>query len=117
EARQTPKIELAPLKAPTNEACIHCHVDTTGRPAGFPTIDIYQHFKPVCLDCHDPHTAQAKRPPEVLHPRADLPACITCHGPDGFKARNQRHPVEATNDAACLECHAKGRGPQRVENR
>jgi hypothetical protein len=106
-----PDAQLASLEEPTNASCKTCHLDAAGRPAGFPVVDQWQHYKPVCLECHDPHTGISMAPPAVLHPLAKLPPCITCHGPDGFKARNQRHPDEATDDAACLECHARGRGP------
>jgi hypothetical protein len=51
-----------------------------------------------------------------MHPLANLPECIVCHGPEGFKARNIRHPDEATDDVSCLECHAKGRGPLKEEH-
>ena len=106
---------VATLEAPTDATCTRCHVDATGRPAGFATIDPWQHYKPACLECHDPHTAAAVRPPVVLHPLAKLPPCITCHGPEGFKARNIYHPDQGTDDVSCLECHAKGRGPEQDE--
>jgi len=111
--RPAPGARILPLAVPGNAACIACHNDTTGRPASLHTIDQWQHYKPVCLDCHDPHTTAATRPPQVMHPLANLPECITCHGPEGFKARNIRHPDEATDDVSCLECHAKGRGPEQ----
>jgi hypothetical protein len=80
------------------------------------TINPYQHYKPVCLECHDPHTTDATRPPIVMHPLDDLPPCVTCHGPEGFKARNLRHPDATTEDAACLECHGRNRGPARDDD-
>jgi cytochrome c553 len=80
------------------------------------TINPYQHYKPVCLECHDPHTTGATRPPIVMHPLDDLPPCVTCHGPEGFKARNLRHPDATTEDAACLECHGRNRGPARDDD-
>jgi hypothetical protein len=112
---ETSPATLTALEEPTNETCKACHLDAAGRPADFPVVDQWQHYKPVCLECHDPHTGISVRPPAVLHPLNNLPDCITCHGPDGFKARNQRHPDDATEDAACLECHAKGRGPLKEE--
>jgi hypothetical protein len=99
------------VRVPTDAVCVRCHTQATGRPAGFPEIKIGQHFISSCLECHDPHTAIAKRPPEVLHPLENLPPCLTCHGPEGFKARNQRHPVGTDDDSRCLECHGAGRGP------
>jgi nitrate/TMAO reductase-like tetraheme cytochrome c subunit len=114
EAEASP-VTLTALEEPTDETCQACHLGAAGRPADFPVVDTWQHYKPVCLECHDPHTGISMRPPAVLHPLDNLPDCITCHGPDGFKARNQRHPDDATDDAACLECHAKGRGPLKEE--
>ncbi len=98
------------VAVPTDEVCIRCHVMTEGRPATQQQIVPLQHYVSECLQCHDPHTAIAERPPVVLHPLDNLPPCLTCHGPEGFKARNQRHPVVDT-DEACLDCHAAGRGP------
>jgi len=107
---------LTELERPTDESCQACHLDAAGRPAGFPVVDTWQHYKPVCLECHDPHTGISMKPPAVLHPTAKLPKCVTCHGDDGFKARNQRHPDATTDDAACLECHARGRGLLKDDN-
>lgn len=98
------------VAVPTDEVCVRCHTLTEGRPDGQAQIVPIQHYTSQCLACHDPHTALANRPPVVLHPLDNLPPCLTCHGPDGFKARNQRHPVVET-DEACLDCHAAGRGP------
>lgn len=95
--------------APTDETCLRCHTSTIGRPAGILQIIPAAHFAPVCLQCHDPHTGISRRPPEVLHTLVNLPPCVTCHGPEGFKARNQRHPV--VPEDRCLDCHAAGRGP------
>jgi hypothetical protein len=106
---------LTTLEEPVDQTCQACHLDSTGRPAAFPVVDKWQHYKPDCLECHDPHTGTATRPPAVLHPLANLPECIVCHGPEGFKARNIRHPDEATDDVSCLECHAKGRGPLKED--
>jgi hypothetical protein len=107
EAADTSTVSVA---APTDEVCVRCHVFTEGRPDAQAQIVPIQHYTSQCLACHDPHTAVANRPPVVLHPLDDLPPCLTCHGPDGFKARNQRHPV-VQSDEACLDCHAAGRGP------
>jgi len=102
------------VAVPTNEVCVRCHVFTEGRPDAQAQIVSIQHYVSECLACHDPHTSIANRPPVVLHPLDNLPPCLTCHGPDGFKARNQRHPVVET-DEACLDCHAAGRGPETDE--
>jgi hypothetical protein len=102
------------VAVPTDEVCIRCHVQADGRPAGQHQVVPADHYVPDCLACHDPHTAIANRPPVVLHPLDDLPPCLTCHGPEGFKARNQRHPVVEA-DEACLDCHAAGRGPDDDE--
>jgi hypothetical protein len=99
------------IAVPTDEVCLRCHTQATGRPAGLPQIMPSQHYVSSCLDCHDPHTGIAQRPPVVLHPLDHLPPCLTCHGPEGFKARNQRHPAGTQDDNRCLECHAAGRGP------
>ncbi|HEX5828442.1 MAG TPA: multiheme c-type cytochrome [Candidatus Limnocylindrales bacterium] len=112
ESSPEPGADLA-LAEPEDESCLRCHTDAAGKPATISTIDPWQHYKPVCLECHDPHTSDAMRPPIVLHPLDDLPPCVVCHGPEGFKARNQRHPDEATEDAVCLECHGKNRGPAK----
>jgi hypothetical protein len=99
------------VAVPTDDTCVRCHVKTDGRPVTQTEIIPVQHYVSTCLACHDPHTAIANRPPVVMHPLDDLPPCLTCHGPEGFKARNQRHPVVA-GDEACLDCHAAGRGPE-----
>ena len=99
------------IAVPTDVVCIRCHVQATGRPAGFHTIIPSEHYVSTCLACHDPHTAIANRPPVVRHPLDKLPPCLTCHGPEGFKARNQRHPAGTSDDKPCLDCHAAGRGP------
>ena len=99
------------LVTPTDEVCLRCHTNVVGRPIEVRQIVPAAHYAPVCLQCHDPHTGISRRPPEVLHPLANLPPCATCHGPEGFKARNQRHPV--VPEDRCLDCHATGRGPER----
>jgi len=96
--------------APTDETCLRCHTSALGRPDEIRQVVPAAHYAPVCLQCHDPHTGISVRPPEVLHPMANLPPCATCHGPEGFKARNQRHPV--VPEDRCLDCHATGRGPE-----
>jgi hypothetical protein len=99
------------VAVPKDDVCTRCHVQVAGRPAGQRQIVPTQHYISACLECHDPHTAIAARPPVVQHPLDNLPPCLTCHGPEGFKARNQRHPVIQADDRVCLECHAAGRGP------
>lgn len=103
--------ETVPVKVPTDEVCVRCHVQTEGRPSDQAQIVPANHYTSYCLQCHDPHTSVANRPPVVQHPLDNLPPCLTCHGPEGFKARNLRHPV-VSDDEACLECHAAGRGPE-----
>jgi len=98
------------MAIPTSAICVRCHTSSVGRPVTVPQITVSRHYTEACLDCHNPHTATATRPPVVSHPLERLPACIVCHGPEGFQARNQRHPVEPTDDADCLRCHAVGRG-------
>ncbi len=100
------------VAVPDAELCLRCHVEADGRPATIREIVVEDHYQPVCLECHDPHSGVSNPPPVVEHPLADLPECITCHGPEGFKARNQRHPVADTDDAACMLCHQEGRGPK-----
>jgi predicted CXXCH cytochrome family protein len=99
------------VRVPTDEVCVRCHAQAQGRPNGFRQIMPSGHYVSSCLECHDPHTGVANRPPVVRHPQKDLPPCLTCHGPEGFKARNQRHPVGTEDDRRCLQCHAEGRGP------
>jgi Cytochrome c554 and c-prime len=111
EAGDAADSQTVSVAVPTDDVCVRCHVQVDGRPAGQQEIVPAQHYVSACLECHDPHTAIANRPPEVRHPLDDLPPCLTCHGPEGFKARNQRHPVVA-GDEACLDCHAPGRGPE-----
>ena len=100
---------------PTDELCLKCHVAVDGRPAGLRQIVPVDHYTADCLACHDPHSGLSNPPPIVEHPLANLPPCMTCHGPEGFKNRNQRHPVVDTNDEACLRCHLEGRGPRGPE--
>jgi hypothetical protein len=111
EHADAPDPRTVTVTVPTDAVCIRCHSQAEGRPVGFRQIIPTQHYVSACLACHDPHTAIARRPPVVQHPLDNLPACLTCHGPDGFKARNQRHPVIDNDDKACLECHGPGRGP------
>lgn len=103
--------EQVGVPVPEDEVCIRCHSAALGRPQGLRQIIQGQHYVAECLECHDPHTGVANRPPVVLHPLDDLPPCLTCHGGDGFKARNQRHPVGTEDDVRCMECHGPGRGP------
>jgi hypothetical protein len=111
EAGDEATSEQVPVRVPTDEVCVKCHTEATGRPAELRQIVPSRHYVSQCLECHDPHTGIANRPPVVLHPLDDLPPCLTCHGPDGFKARNQRHPEGDGDDARCMECHGPDRGP------
>ncbi len=111
EAGRGTTSESVAVRVPTDEVCVRCHSQATGRPAGIRQIVPGQHYVSSCLECHEPHAGTANRPPVVLHPLEDLPPCLTCHGPEGFKARNQRHPDGSVEDGRCLECHAAGRGP------
>jgi hypothetical protein len=99
------------VAVPTDAVCVTCHVAVVGRPIAFRQIVPADHYVAECLQCHDPHTGISRRPPVVQHPLDRLPPCVTCHGADGFKARDLRHPVVATDDAVCLACHSAGRGP------
>jgi mono/diheme cytochrome c family protein len=108
---EDPGAETVRIAVPTDEVCIRCHVQATGRPAGLRGIIPTEHYVSTCLACHDPHTGVANRPPVVEHPLAKLPNCLVCHGPEGFKQRNQRHPAGTSDDKPCLDCHARGRGP------
>ncbi len=83
----------AELAVPTDEVCVRCHATAVGRPERLRQIEPAEHYVSVCLQCHDPHTGISRRPPVVLHTLEQLPPCVTCHGPEGFKARNQRHPM------------------------
>ena len=106
--------DTVPVAVPTDEVCIRCHVAAEGRPVTQQQIVPGEHYVAFCLQCHDPHTGVANPPPVVQHPLDNLPPCLTCHGPEGFKARNQRHPLVQA-DEACLDCHAPGRGPRGEE--
>lgn len=106
----TPDSTTVAVKVPGPELCLRCHTTGAGRPSSQPQITPADHYTDACLDCHDPHSGVANRPPVVSHPLERLPDCIVCHGSDGFRARSIRHPVEPTEDAACLSCHAVGRG-------
>jgi len=95
--------EIVPVK-PKDEICATCHVAVAGRPAGFPQVDLAEHYSGNhCLRCHDPHSITAVRPPTVSHPLADLPVCTTCHVPLGLKEIPSGH--EPVGDAVCLSCH------------
>ncbi len=111
EAGEGTTAESVKVRVPTDEVCVRCHTQATGRPEAIRQIVPAQHYVSSCLECHEPHAGTANRPPVVLHPLEDLPPCLTCHGPEGFKARNQRHPAGSEDDQRCLECHAAGRGP------
>ncbi len=106
-----PDAETVRVAVPTDETCVRCHVQATGRPEGLRGIIPAEHYVSTCIACHEPHTGVANRPPVVEHPLEKLPACLICHGPEGFKQRNQRHPIGTTDDKPCLACHAPGRGP------
>lgn len=108
----TPEAEVR-VDVPTDTLCVVCHVETAGRPLGFRQVAPEQHYVKECLDCHDPHTGISRKPPIVEHTLLHLPPCVTCHGPEGFKARNQRHPVSKVgeeDDERCIACHVDERG-------
>jgi hypothetical protein len=111
-ASPTTDASEATIKVPTDVLCVRCHTSATGRPASFRQVAPGDHYTATCLACHDPHSGISRRPPVVEHPLDNLPPCVTCHGPDGFKARNQRHPVVGADDTTCLACHLPGRGPE-----
>lgn len=106
----TPTTVSVPIPVPGPEICLRCHTTAEARPGTIPQVTPANHYTDACLDCHDPHTGISVKPPHVSHPIARLPACITCHGPEGLRARSPRHPKEATDDVACLKCHALTRG-------
>jgi hypothetical protein len=86
--------------------CVACHEQTTGRPAGFPQVDLARHYPGAsCLWCHNPHDAKAVRPPDIPHSLDRLPACVTCHTPAGLKPVPVGHVSSA--DAVCRTCHAR----------
>lgn len=92
------------LVLPESGPCITCHAAAAGRPAGFPEIDVEEHYPGnACLGCHDPHAVVAAAPPDVTHPLIRLPACTTCHAPDGLKEVPSGHEMVA--DDVCLSCH------------
>lgn len=106
-----PETAFNPI-VPTDVLCVRCHADALGRPAGQREVVLSDHYlSSSCLACHNPHTGVSQRPPEVSHPLERLPHCIVCHGENGFKARNQRHPVATEDDQSCMACHLPGRGP------
>jgi hypothetical protein len=89
--------------------CVACHAQTTGRPTGFPQVDVAQHYPgAACLWCHNPHDSTAVRPPDIPHPLDRLPACVTCHAPAGLKPFPVGHV--ASSDAVCRTCHALANG-------
>lgn len=98
------------LDVPTDALCLRCHLEVPGRPSSVRQIRVGDHYAASCLACHDPHTGRSQRPPRVEHTLVRLPPCVTCHGPEGFKARNQRHPLTPDGDTVCLACHAADRG-------
>ena len=96
-----------PLEEPPAAICATCHASSSGKPVGFPQVELATHYRSgVCRACHDAHSTAVVRPPEVSHPLENLPACITCHKPEGLKALPTGH--EKAADAVCLGCHAVG---------
>jgi len=94
------------IEKPTSDLCVLCHQQTTGRPDGFPVVDLSQHHAGApCLGCHDSHSATALVPPDISHSLAMLPACVTCHKPAGLKPVPAGH--EEAPDAVCLTCHQR----------
>ena len=94
------------LAAVPASICVACHEARTGRPAGFPQVDLAQHYPgAACLWCHNPHDATAVRPPDIPHSLDRLPPCVTCHAPAGLKPVPPGHV--AASDAVCRTCHAR----------
>lgn len=93
------------IDTPNDELCVKCHEQTTGRPEGFPQVEVTEHYIDTCLACHNPHSGISRNPPVVYHPVDGLPQCITCHGDDAFKAREIRHPEASEDDKSCIACH------------
>lgn len=92
------------LVFPDSGICVDCHATAGGKPAGFPQVDLDEHYPGnACLACHGPHAVAAVPPPDVTHPLVRLPACITCHAPDGLKELPSGH--EEVADEVCLSCH------------
>ena len=90
----------------TDGICVACHEKVTGRPAGFPQVDLAAHYAGAsCLWCHNPHDAAAVRPPDIPHSLDRLPPCVTCHTPTGLKPVPVGHVASA--DAVCRTCHAR----------
>lgn len=113
---ESPGADTVTIAVPTDEVCVRCHLQATGRPEGLRGIIPTEHYVSTCIACHDPHTGIANRPPVVEHPLEKLPSCLICHGPEGFKHRNQRHPAGTSDNKPCLDCHAPGRGPAEPES-
>lgn len=96
-----------PLEVPSAGMCARCHAATSGRPVGFPQVDLSTHYRSgECRACHDAHSTAVVRPPVVIHPMVKLPACTVCHKPEGLKELPTGH--EEADDAICLGCHADG---------
>jgi Cytochrome c7 and related cytochrome c len=94
------------LAAVPASICVACHEARTGRPAGFPQVDLAQHYPgAACLWCHNPHDATAVRPPDIPHSLDRLPPCVTCHAPAGLKPVPAGHV--AGSDSFCRSCHAR----------
>lgn len=108
EAHATdPEVTELALQAPEAGICAQCHAATSGRPVGFPQVDLSTHFRSgECRACHDAHSTAVVRPPVVSHPLVKLPACVTCHKPEGLKELPTGH--EEADDPVCMGCHAAG---------
>lgn len=95
------------LEPPPSTVCARCHSSSSGKPVGFPQVELATHYRSgVCRACHDAHSTAVVRPPEVSHRLEEIPACTTCHKPEGLKALPTGH--EEAEDAVCLGCHAVG---------
>jgi predicted CXXCH cytochrome family protein len=95
------------IEAPPDTLCATCHASSSGKPVGFPQVELATHYRSgVCRACHDAHSTAVVRPPEVSHPLDNLPACTTCHKPEGLKALPAGH--EEAADPVCLGCHGAG---------
>jgi len=102
-----PVSAMIPIEAPPDTLCATCHSSSSGKPVGFPQVDVATHYRSgVCRACHDAHSTAVVRPPEVSHPLENLPACTTCHKPEGLKALPAGH--EEAADPVCLGCHGAG---------
>ncbi len=103
----------ASAKPPTDEDCLACHSEPTGKEKRAPqkalAASVHGEAGASCVDCH----ADLAKAKEFPHGKPKAVSCASCH--EGMAEKHAFHPMmEADPEAiACQDCHG-GHGVVRV---